>query len=51
MDNLPFTIQKFVFEPGNLPKILDLGQDPGEQIGWEGSIPVYFVMSSAPPQH
>ncbi|MFM7325206.1 MAG: alpha/beta hydrolase [Nodosilinea sp.] len=49
MDNLPFTIQKFVFEAGNLPKIVELGQDPGDQAGLEGCIPGYFVMSSAPP--
>ena len=49
MDNLPFTIQKFVFEPGNLPKIVDLGLDPDSHAGLEGSIPGYFVMSSAPP--
>ncbi|MFM7527773.1 MAG: hypothetical protein ACKO63_04645, partial [Nodosilinea sp.] len=48
MDNLPFTIQKFVFER-NLPKILNLGETPDAQAGPEGSIPGYFVMSSAPP--
>lgn len=42
---LPFIIQKFVFQPEGLAQIVNL-DDPQ---GTPGTIPGYFVMSSAPP--
>ncbi|PZO38053.1 MAG: hypothetical protein DCF17_15120 [Shackletoniella antarctica] len=45
MNQLPFIIQKFVFEQESLAAIVDID----EARGAEGKIPGYFVMSSAPP--
>ncbi len=45
MNQLPFIIQKFVFQQESLAQIVDID----EASGAEGNIPGYFVMSSAPP--
>ena len=45
MEQLPFTIQKFVFAQESLAKIVNID----DTSGGEGTIPGYFVMSSAPP--
>ncbi|MGF1570519.1 MAG: alpha/beta hydrolase [Nodosilinea sp.] len=45
MKQLPFIVQKFVFEQHSLANIVEIGT-PG---GVEGQTPGYFVMSSAPP--
>jgi hypothetical protein len=45
MKQLPFVIQKFVFEQESFANIVDMT----EARGVEGKIPGYFVMSSAPP--
>ncbi len=45
MNQLPFIIQKFVFQQESLAQIVDI--DDASGVG--GTIPGYFVMSSAPP--
>ncbi|MEA5450895.1 alpha/beta hydrolase [Leptolyngbya sp. CCNP1308] len=45
MKQLPFIIQKFVFQQESLAAIVDMD----DASGVEGKIPGYFVMSSAPP--
>jgi pimeloyl-ACP methyl ester carboxylesterase len=45
MKQLPFFIEKFVFEQESLAKIVAMDSTEGT----EGKIPGYFVMSSAPP--
>ncbi len=45
MKQLPFIIQKFVFQQEGLAAIVDMD----DANGVEGKIPGYFVMSSAPP--
>lgn len=45
MKQLPFIIQKFVFQQESLAAIVEMD----DASGVEGNIPGYFVMSSAPP--
>ncbi|MGF1517718.1 MAG: alpha/beta hydrolase [Nodosilinea sp.] len=45
MNQLPFEIQKFVFERESLAVIVEMDDTRGV----EGNVPGYFVMSSAPP--
>ncbi|WOD41390.1 alpha/beta hydrolase [Nodosilinea sp. E11] len=45
MNNLPFSIQKFVFQQESLATIVEMD----DTTGVEGKNPGYFVMSSAPP--